>query len=93
MAYTKQKILERLMEDMNLNRGQAGEVLEIFLEIMKHTLETGEDIMISGFGKFCVKEKAPRKGRNPATNSPMILPRRRTVRFKVAEKLKDRING
>lgn len=60
---------------------------------MKSTLASGEDIMISGFGKFQVNEKAPRKGRNPATGGDMVLKKRRTVTFSCAGKLRGRING
>jgi len=59
---------------------------------MKTTLVSGKDIMISGFGKFCVNKKAPRKGRNPATGQEMMLDKRRVVTFKCAGKLRDRIN-
>lgn len=67
--------------------------VEAMLEIMKSTMESGEDIMISNFGKFEVNEKQPRKGRNPATGESMILPARRVVTFKVSGKLRDQING
>jgi len=60
---------------------------------MKSTLASGEDVMISGFGKFQVNEKAPRKGRNPATGKNMILNGRRVVTFKCAGKLRDKLNG
>jgi integration host factor subunit alpha len=59
---------------------------------MKSTLASGEDIMISGFGKFQVNEKAPRKGRNPATGGTMMLDGRRVVVFKCSGKLRNRIN-
>lgn len=93
MACTKQTLLERIMEETDLDRLHAHEALGTLLEIMKATLESGENIMISGFGKFCVNEKAARKGRNPATDSAMILPKRRVVTFKISGKLRDRING
>jgi len=60
---------------------------------MKSTLASGEDVLISGFGKFCVKEKAERKGRNPATGEDMMLAPRRVVAFKCSGKLRDKING
>jgi len=93
MACTKTTLTDRITEDTGLEPQAAHEALETFLEIMKATLESGEDIMISGFGKFCVNEKAARKGRNPATNSTMTLPKRRVVTFKLSGKLRDRING
>ena len=61
--------------------------------ITKSTLTSGEDLMISGFGKFQVNEKKPRKGRNPATGDSMTLDKRRVVTFKIAGKLRDKING
>ena len=62
------------------------------LEIVKSTLASGDDIMISGFGKFQINEKAPRKGRNPATGEDMMLDGRKTVTFKCSGKLRDQIN-
>ncbi len=67
--------------------------METLLEIMKSTLASGEDIMITGFGKFQVNEKAPRKGRNPATGKEMMLTGRKTVTFKTAGMLRDQLNG
>ena len=63
------------------------------LEIMKRTLESGEDVLVSGFGKFCVKEKRERRGRNPATGKEMVLAPRRVVTFKCSGRLRDKING
>jgi integration host factor subunit alpha len=59
---------------------------------MKRTLAVGEDVLVSGFGKFCVKEKAERRGRNPATGDAMMLRPRRVVTFKCSGKLRDKIN-
>jgi len=93
MACTKQTLAERITKNTDLDPKAAQEALETLLEIMKATLESGEDIMVSGFGKFCVNEKAPRKGRNPATGDTMILRKRRVVTFKLSGKLQDRLNG
>jgi len=68
-------------------------IFETLLEIIKRTLESGEHVMISGFGKFQVNDKRERKGRNPATGDDMILPARRVVTFSCAGKLRDRINS
>ena len=92
MACTKLTIIEKIAEKNNLSPSQAKATIETLLEIMKKTLESGEDIMISGFGKFQVNEKAPRKGRNPATGGSMMLKGRRTVTFKCSGGLRDRIN-
>lgn len=93
MTCTKTTIIEKICETNDVPPAQAKEVLEALLEIIKETLVSGEDLMISGFGKFLVNEKAPRKGRNPATGQAMILEKRRVVTFKCAGKLKDKING
>jgi integration host factor subunit alpha len=69
------------------------DTVESLLEILKQTLEAEDDVLISGFGKFCVKEKRPRRGRNPATGSDMTLWGRRVVTFKCSGKLRNRING
>ena len=74
-----------------LNRST--DIVEDLLEIIKRTLESGEDLMISGFGKFHVRDKRERKGRNPATGDDMILPARRVATFTCAGKLRDRINS
>ncbi len=63
------------------------------LEIIKGTLASGEDVLISNFGKFCVKEKRERKGRNPATGDGLMLEPRKVVTFKCSGKLRDRVNG
>jgi integration host factor subunit alpha len=67
-------------------------MIETLLELVKFTLASGEDVLISGFGKFCVNEKRQRKGRNPATNEDMILASRRVVTFKCSGLLRDKIN-
>ena len=68
-------------------------MVEILLDMMKSTLVSGEDVMISGFGKFSVKNKRERRGRNPATGEDMILPPRKVVTFKCSGKLRDKVNG
>ena len=93
MALTKQTIIEKISEKNNQSPSEAKDTLEILLEIIKSTLASGEDIMISGFGKFQVNEKAPRKGRNPATGGSMMLKKRRVVTFKCSGGLRDRVNG
>ncbi|MDX2441806.1 MAG: integration host factor subunit alpha, partial [Desulfobacterales bacterium] len=79
MALTKQTISEKISEEIDQSPSEAKDTIEHLLEIMKSTLASGEDVMISGFGKFNVNEKAPRKGRNPATGKDMMLDGRRTV--------------
>ncbi len=91
-SLTKQTITDKISTENNLTPSQAKETVESLLEIIKSTLASGEDIMISGFGKFQVNEKAPRKGRNPATGGTMMLEQRRTVTFRCSGGLRDRIN-
>ena len=93
MTLTKQTIIEKISTQNNQSPSQAKDTVETLLEIMKSTLAFGEDIMISGFGKFQVNEKTPRKGRNPATGKDMMLKGRRTVTFKCSGKLRERVNG
>lgn len=92
MACTKTEIIEKIVEKNNQTPSQAKDTIETLLEIMKSALASGEDIMISGFGKFQVNQKASRKGRNPATGKPMMLKKRRIVTFKCAGGLRDKMN-
>ncbi len=89
---TKQTIIEKISDKNNQTPFQAKDTLETLLEIMKSILASGEDIMVTGFGKFQVNEKSPRKGRNPATGKEMMLDGRRTVTFKCSGGLRDEIN-
>jgi integration host factor subunit alpha len=93
VALTKATIIGKIAEKNNCTPKQAKKTLEDMLEIIKETLESGEDVMVSGFGKFEVREKTPRKGRNPATGKAMILRKRKVVTFKCAGKLKNKINS
>ncbi len=93
MTLTKTIIAERIQKNLDLSRPTTSEIMETFLEIIKETIEDGEDIMISGFGKFCVNEKQARKGRNPATDQEMTLSARKVVTFKCSGKLRDLINS
>ena len=91
MTLTKADLVEKI--SMNgLPRNKSSQVTESLLEIMKETLEAGEDILISGFGKFCVKIKNRRRGRNPATGEDLYLDARRVVTFQCSGVLKDKIN-
>ena len=93
MALTKAQIIEEIRTKNGLTRKQSTETVEAFLETIKKTLESDEDVLISGFGKFSVKHKAERKGRNPATGEDMMLAPRKVVTFKCSGKLRDKING
>jgi integration host factor subunit alpha len=93
MALTKNVIIEPFQAQLGFPKNQSVEITESLLEIVKSTLATGDDVLVSGFGKFCVKEKAERKGRNPATDEDLILPARRVVKFKCSGKLRKKVNG
>ena len=93
MALTKAKITEKLQLEIGLSKKASSEILETLLEIIKNTLESGEDVLISGFGKFCVRQKQARRGRNPATGDDLMLDPRKVVTFKCSGKLRDKING
>ncbi len=93
MTLTKADIVESIKDQFGFSRKQSVETVETLLEIIKKTLESGEDILISGFGKFCVKEKAERRGRNPATGGDLIMAPRKVVTFRCSGKLRDKVNG
>ena len=93
MALTKEKIVSSIYDQVGLSKNQSQNVVERLLEIMKQHLENGEDVLVSGFGKFVVKEKSARRGRNPQTSEELQLRARRVVVFKTSGVLRDKING
>ena len=93
MALTKIQIVESIHNQIGLPKNKSTDIAETLLEIIKSTLASGEDVLISNFGKFCVKEKAERKGRNPATGDDLMLEPRKVVTFKCSGKLRERVNG
>ena len=93
MALTKNVIVEQLQTQLGFPKNQSVEIIESLLERIKASLASGDDVLVSGFGKFCVKEKAERKGRNPATGEDLMLKQRRVVTFKCSGKLREKING
>ena len=90
---TKAQIVNNIQKQFGFTRSRSIDLVETLLEIIKATLENGEDVMISGFGKFCVNFKKERRGRNPATGEDMMLAPRKVVTFKCSGKLRDKING
>jgi len=92
MALTKNDIIEQIYE-LGFSKKESAELIENLLEIMKSRLENNEDLLISGFGKFCLKEKDARRGRNPATGEDLMLRPRKIVTFKCSGKLRDKINS
>ena len=93
MTFTKIQIVESIQNQTSFSRNRSSEILETLLEIIKSTLTSGEDVLVSGFGKFCVKEKRERKGRNPATGEDLMLEPRKVVTFRCSGKLRETVNG
>ncbi len=92
MALTKSDMVASV-HNTGLTKKKSVEVIESLLEIIKRSLESSEDVLISGFGKFCVKDKAKRRGRNPATGEDLMLRGRKVVTFKCSGKLRHKIDG
>ena len=92
MTVTKDHIINSICTQLDLPKKKAADMLESLLELVEKTLESGEDVLISGFGKFCVKQKKERKGRNPATGQDLMLGSRKVVTFKCSPILRSRIN-
>lgn len=92
MTLTKAQIIDAIPEELSISRKKSVEIVETLLEIIKRQMENGEDVLISGFGKFCIKEKKARRGRNPATGGDMMLDQRRVVVFRCSKLLRDKIN-
>ena len=92
MTLTKADIIEAIAEQDGFTLKKSKDTVETLLKIIKEELESGENVLVSGFGKFCVQEKGERKGRNPATGEDLMLPPRRVVTFKCSGKLRDKIN-
>jgi integration host factor subunit alpha len=93
MALTKAQIIEEISNRNGFTVKKSTELVESLLEILKSALESSEDVLISGFGKFCVKDKNARRGRNPATGEDMMLSERKVVTFKCSASLREKINA
>ena len=92
MSLTKEKIINDIYNHVGLSKSRSRNVVESLFEIMKQTLENGENLLISGFGKFVVRTKAERRGRNPQTTEDLDLRARRVVVFKTSGVLRNKIN-
>ena len=92
MTLTKAQLAEMISENNGFTRNKSVDVVETLIEIIKRTLESGEDVLVSGFGKFCIKDKRQRKGRNPSTGEDLMLDSRKVVTFKCSGKLREAIN-
>jgi integration host factor subunit alpha len=93
MTVTKDHIINSMCQQLGIPKKKAAELLESLLELMAKTLENSEDVLISGFGKFCVKQKNARKGRNPATGEDLMLGSRRVITFKCSPILRSKVNA
>ena len=93
MSVTKANIVDSICNHCGCSKTQSIDLMESILETIKMTLESGEDVLISGFGKFCVKEKSERRGRNPQTANDLMLGASRVVVFKCSSLLKEKIDG
>ena len=92
MTLTKAQIIEAIAEQNGFTKKDSATTEEAILEIIKGTLEAGEDVLFSGFGKFCVKEKRARRGRNPSTGESAMITPKRVVTFRCSGKLREKIN-
>jgi len=92
MTLTKANLIDSMYNHVGLSKTTSTRVVASLLEIIKATLERGEDILISGFGKFSVREKGKRRGRNPHTREDLMLDARRVVTFRCSGVLRDKIN-
>jgi integration host factor subunit alpha len=93
MTLTEAQIVEIIAEQNGYAKNKSIEIVENLIEIIKRSLESGEDVLVSGFGKFGVKEKGRRRGHNPATGADLMLNARKVVTFKCSGKLRDKINS
>ena len=92
MTLTKADIISTISEQNGFPKKKSTDMVETLLEIIKSKLESGEDVLVSGFGKFCVRNKKQRRGRNPATGDSMMLKPRKGVTFKSSGKLREKVN-
>ncbi|RLC28918.1 integration host factor subunit alpha [Candidatus Woesebacteria bacterium] len=93
MTLNKANLIDSTYNQVGLSKTRSAQVVDSLLEIIQKTLENGEDVLISGFGKFYVKEKKRRRGRNPHTGEDLMLGERRVVRFMCSPVLKGKVNG
>jgi integration host factor subunit alpha len=92
MALTKDQLIARLQTQIGMTKPGSRQIVEHLFEIMKSTLADGEDMLISGFGKFHVRQKKERRGRNPQTKENLMLPARKVLVFKASGVLREKMN-
>ncbi|KIX10741.1 integration host factor subunit alpha [Dethiosulfatarculus sandiegensis] len=90
---TKADIIAQVYAKGQLSKNEAVDAVERALELIKHALASGDEVLISGFGKWSVRAKSQRRGRNPQTGDPLILPSRKVVTFRPSRVLKANIQG
>ncbi len=93
MALTKAAIAEMLFDELGLNKREAKEFVEHFFEQVRQALENGDDVKLSGFGNFILRNKSERPGRNPKTGEEIPISARRVVTFRPGQKLKARVEA
>ena len=93
MTLTKAQIAEKVWNKTDIPKWRSASLVDSVFEAVKQSLESGEDVLISGFGKFSVREKSERRGRNPQTGEPITLAPRKVIAFYCSGVLRDRING
>ena len=92
MALTKAQMVKVNSKQNGFSLKQSSEIIETLLELIKKTLASGDEVMISNFGKFCIKEKKSRRGRNPATGEDMMLKPSKVATFRCSGTLRRKIN-
>ncbi|MFH0958650.1 MAG: integration host factor subunit alpha [Pseudomonadota bacterium] len=93
MTLTKERLIESIYNQCGFSKKKSVELIESFIDLMKSSLASGEDVLVSGFGKFHVRDKKDRRGRNPQTGEDLILGERRVVTFKCSSVLREKLNG
>ncbi len=90
-ALTKADMAEKLFEELGLNKREAKELVESLFDEIRESLEQDEQVKLSGFGNFDLRDKSERPGRNPKTGEEIPISARRVVTFKPGQKLKARV--
>ena len=93
MTLTKDHIIRSIGNRLGIPKFESSRIVESVLETVKTSLSNGEEVLISGFGKFIVRKKEARRGRNPQTGEDLTLEPRRVITFKCSSVMRDRING
>ena len=92
-ALTKSQMADRLFDELGLNKREAKEIVEMFFDEIRRSLERNEQVKLSGYGNFELREKGERPGRNPKTGEEIPISARRVVTFHASQKLKSQVEG